>query len=45
MDPILGLHPGDVQRGLEDLGSNIEYKDDNTVLRVLHAPLFDFLPY
>ena len=43
MEPILGLHPGDVQRGLEDLGSLIEYKDDSTVLRVLHASLFDFL--
>jgi len=40
---ILGLHPGDVQSGLEDLGSLIEYKDDNTKLRVLHASLFDFL--
>ena len=40
---ILGLHPGDVQRGLEDLGSLIEYKGDNTELRVLHASLFDFL--
>ena len=43
MEPILGLHPGDAQRGLEDLGSLIEYKDDSTVLRVLHASLFDFL--
>jgi len=40
---ILSLHPGDVQSGLEDLGSLIEYKDDNTKLRVLHASLFDFL--
>ena len=40
---ILGLHPGDVQRGLEDLGSLIEYKGDNVKLRVLHASLFDFL--
>jgi len=40
---ILGLKPGDVERGLEDLGSLIEYKDDNTKLRVLHASLFDFL--
>ena len=43
MEPILDLHPGDVQRGLEDLGSLIEYKGDNTKLRVLHASLFDFL--
>ena len=40
---ILGLHPGDVQRGLEDLGSLIEYKSDDVKLRVLHASLFDFL--
>ena len=40
---ILGLHPGDVQRGLEDLGSLIEYKGDDMPLRVLHASLFDFL--
>jgi len=40
---ILGLHPGDVQRGLEDLGSLIEYKSDDIPLRVLHASLFDFL--
>ena len=40
---ILGLHPGDVQRGLEDLGSLIEYKGDDIPLRVLHASLFDFL--
>jgi len=40
---ILGLHPGDVQRGLEDLGSLIEYKGDYKELRVLHASLFDFL--
>ena len=40
---ILGLYPGDIQRGLEDLGSLVEYKDDNTELRVLHASLFDFL--
>jgi len=40
---ILGLHPGDVQRGLEDLGSLIEYKGDDVKLRVLHASLFDFL--
>jgi len=43
MEPILGLHPGDVQCGLEDLGSLVQYKDDNTKLRVLHASLFDFL--
>ena len=43
MEPILRLDPGDVQRGLEDLGSLIEYKDDNIELRVLHASLFDFL--
>jgi len=43
MERILGLHPGDIQRGLEDLGSLIEYKGDNTELRVLHASLFDFL--
>jgi len=40
---ILGLHPGDVQRGLEDLGSLIDYKGDDIELRVLHASLFDFL--
>jgi len=40
---ILGLHLGDVQRGLEDLGSLIEYKSDDIPLRVLHASLFDFL--
>jgi len=40
---ILGLHPGDVQCGLEDLGSLIEYKGDDVKLRVLHASLFDFL--
>jgi len=42
---ILGLHhdPGDVQCGLEDLGSLIEYKDDDIELRVLHTSLFDFL--
>jgi len=40
---ILGLHPGDVQCGLEDLGSLIEYKGDHIELRVLHASLFDFL--
>jgi len=40
---ILGLHPGDVQRGLEDLGSLIEYKGDDIQPRVLHASLFDFL--
>jgi len=40
---ILGLHPGDVQRGLEDLGSLIEYKGDDKPLRVHHASLFDFL--
>jgi len=40
---ILGLHPGDVERGLEDLGSLIEYKGDDRELRVLHASLFDFL--
>jgi len=43
MEPILGLHPGDVQCGLEDLGSLIEYKGDHIELRVLHASLFDFL--
>jgi len=43
MEPILGLRPGDVQRGLEDLGSLIEYKSDDISLRVLHASLFDFL--
>jgi len=32
-----------VERGLEDLGSLIEYKADNIRLRVLHASLFDFL--
>jgi len=42
-EQILGLHPGDVQRGLEDLGSLIEYKGDDKPLRVLHASLFDFL--
>jgi len=40
---ILGLYPGDVQRGLEDLGSLVEYKGDHIELRVLHASLFDFL--
>jgi len=40
---ILGLHPGDVQRSLEDLGSLIEYKGDDIQPRVLHASLFDFL--
>jgi len=43
MEQILGLHPGDVQCGLEDLGSLIEYKGDHIELRVLHASLFDFL--
>jgi len=43
MEIILGLHPGDVQRGLEDLGSLIEYNGDDIELRVLHASLFDFL--
>ena len=43
MDKILGLHPGDVQRNLEDLGSLIEYKGDDIPLHVLHASLFDFL--
>ena len=43
MEQILGLHPGDVQRGLEDLGSLIEYKGDDIELRALHASLFDFL--
>ena len=43
MERILGLHPGDIQRGLEDLGSLIEYKSDDIPLRVLHASLFDFL--
>ena len=32
-----------MERSLEDLGSLIEYKGDNTELRVLHASLFDFL--
>jgi len=40
---ILGLHPGDVQCCLDDLGSLIEYKGDHIELRVLHASLFDFL--
>jgi len=40
---ILGLHPGDVQRGLEDLGSLITYKGGDKPLQVLHASLFDFL--
>jgi len=43
IESILGLYPGDVQRGLEDLGSLIEYKGDDVRLRVLHASLFDFL--
>ena len=43
MERIFRLHPGDVQRGLEDLGSLIEYKADDIKLRVLHASLFDFL--
>ena len=43
MERILSLGPGDVQRGLEDLGSLIEYKSDDIPLRVLHASLFDFL--
>jgi len=43
MEPILRLHPGDVQRGLEDLGSLIEYRGDNIELRVLHASFLDFL--
>jgi len=43
MEPVLRLDPGDVQRGLEDLGSLIEYKGDQKELRVLHASLFDFL--
>jgi len=43
MEPVLRLDPGDVQRGLEDLGSLVEYKGDNVKLRVLHASLFDFL--
>ena len=43
IEPILTLLPGDVERSLEDLGSLIEYKGDNTELRVLHASLFDFL--
>jgi len=42
MEQMLGLYPGDVQRGLEDLGSLIEYKGDNIQLRVLHPSLFDF---
>jgi len=43
MERVLRLDPGDVQRGLEDLGSLIEYKGDDKGLRVLHASLFDFL--
>jgi len=43
MEQILGLHPGDVQRGLEDLGSLVQYKGDDMELCVLHASLFDFL--
>jgi len=43
IERILGLHPGDIQRGLEDLGSLIEYKADDIPLRVLHASLFDSL--
>ena len=43
MESILGLHPGDVERGVDDLGSLIEYKGDNMDLRVLHASLFDLL--
>ena len=43
MEPVLGLNPGNVQCGLEDLGSLIEYKGDNRQLRILHASLFDFL--
>jgi len=43
MEPILGLHPGDVERGLEDLGCLIDYRSDTIELRVLHASLFDFL--
>jgi len=43
IEVILGLHPGDVQRNLEDLGSLIEYKGDSNNLRVLHASLFDFV--
>jgi len=43
IESILGLHPGEVECGLEDLGSLIEYKGDDIQLRVLHASLFDFL--
>jgi len=43
MEPVLRLDPGDVQRGVEDLGSLVEYKGDDNQLRVLHASLFDFL--
>ena len=43
MESFLGLDPGDVQRGLEDLGSLINYRGDHEPLRVLHASLFDFL--
>ena len=43
IEAILCIHPGDVQRGLEDLGSLVEYKGDEEELRVLHASLFDFL--
>jgi len=43
MEKILSLNPGDVQRGLEDLGSLIEYRGDNKGVRVLHASLYDFI--
>jgi len=43
IESILSLRPGDAERGLEDLGSLIEYKADDIPLRVLHASLFDFL--
>ena len=43
MESILGLHPGEVRLGLEEMGSLIEYKGDRKELRVLHTFLFDFL--
>jgi len=43
MEAFLGLDPGDVQRGLEDLGSLIGYRGDDEPRRILHASLFDFL--
>ena len=43
MEAFFGLDPGDVQRGLEDLGSLIGYRGDDEPLRILHASLFDFL--